>query len=193
MAEPDDDGEEVDLGISLEIVATVVDLANAVQEAEEAKIGDDDDDEPEDDDEEDEISEEMLTDYIDELNEEQQVALIALAWVGRGDYEPEEWAEAVKLATERNVKGDASSLPLRAGRAGRPALRGRGRLRPRDRRGGSLRCGGAPGAPRQARLSSSEVALRASLLNTARGMRSWTSARVSHRIMLSNNRLKLFQ
>jgi hypothetical protein len=109
MAEPDDDGEEVDLGISLEIVATIVDLANAVQEAEEAKIGDDDDDEPEDDDEEDEISEEMLTDYIDELNEEQQVALIALAWVGRGDYEPEEWAEAVKLATERNVKGDASA------------------------------------------------------------------------------------
>lgn len=109
MAEPDDDGEEVDLGISLEIVATVVDLANAVQEAEEAEIGDDDDDEPLDDDEDEEISEEMLTEYIDELNEEQQVALIALAWVGRGDYEPEEWEEAVKLATERNVKGDASS------------------------------------------------------------------------------------
>ncbi len=88
MAEPDDEGEEVDLGISLEIVATVVDLANAVQEAEEAEIGDDDDDEPLDEDEDEEISEEMLTDYIDELNEEQQVALIALAWVGRGDYEP---------------------------------------------------------------------------------------------------------
>ncbi|WP_421991042.1 DUF3775 domain-containing protein [Roseococcus sp.] len=109
MAEPEDDGEEVDLGISLEVVATVVDLANAVQEAEEAAMGDDDEDEPEEDDEEDEISEEMLTDYIDELNEEQQVALIALAWVGRGDYEAEEWAEALKLAAERNVKGDAST------------------------------------------------------------------------------------
>ncbi|MBS7810780.1 DUF3775 domain-containing protein [Roseococcus pinisoli] len=109
MAEPEDDGDEVDLGISLEIVATVVDLANAVQEAEEAALGDDDDDEDLDDDEDEEISEEMLTDYIDELNEEQQVALIALAWVGRGDYEPEEWEEAVKLATERNVKGDAST------------------------------------------------------------------------------------
>ncbi|WP_240782648.1 DUF3775 domain-containing protein [Roseococcus sp. SYP-B2431] len=109
MAEPDDDGEDVDLGISLEVVATVVDLAHAVQEAGEAKLGDDDDDEELDDDEDEEISEEMLTDYIDELNEEQQVALIALAWVGRGDYEPEEWQEALKLAAERNVKGDASA------------------------------------------------------------------------------------
>ena len=91
MAQAEEDGEEVDLGISLEIVATVVDLANAVQDAAEARLGGDDD---EDDEEEDEITEEMLTDFIDELNEEQQVALIALAWVGRGDHEPEEWAEA---------------------------------------------------------------------------------------------------
>jgi hypothetical protein len=105
----EEEGEEFDLGISLEVVATVVDLANAVQEAEEASMGDDDDDEELDDDVEDEITEEMLTDYIDELNEEQQVALIALAWIGRGDYEPEEWQEALKLATERNARGDASS------------------------------------------------------------------------------------
>lgn len=105
----EEEGEEFDLGISLEVVATVVDLAHAVQEAEEALLGSDDDDEELDDDEEDEITEEMLTDYIDELNEEQQVALIALAWIGRGDYEAEEWAEALKLAAERNVKGDASA------------------------------------------------------------------------------------
>ncbi|MCU0887933.1 MAG: DUF3775 domain-containing protein [Rubritepida sp.] len=106
--EEDEDGE-VDLGISLEVVATVVDLANAVQDAEEADIGSADDDEELDDDEDDEITEEMLTDYIDELNEEQQNALIALAWVGRGDYEAEEWAEALKLAGERNARGEASS------------------------------------------------------------------------------------
>lgn len=105
MAE--EEGEEVDLGISLEVVATVVDLANAVQDAEEARLGDDDDDEVDEDEEE--VSEEMLTDYIDELNEEQQVALIALAWVGRGDYEAEEWSEALKLAAERNARGDASA------------------------------------------------------------------------------------
>ena len=109
MAEPEEEGEGIDLGVSLEIVATVVDLANAVQEADEARMGGEDDDEELDDDEEDEITQEMLTDYIDELNEEQQVALIALAWVGRGDYEAEEWAEAVKFAAERNARGDASA------------------------------------------------------------------------------------
>ncbi|MFN3447759.1 MAG: DUF3775 domain-containing protein [Roseococcus sp.] len=109
MADTDDDGEELDLGISLEVVATVVDLAHAVQDSEEAEIGRPEDDEELDDDEENEITEEMLTDYIDELNEEQQNALIALAWVGRGDYEPEEWQEALKLAAERNARGDASS------------------------------------------------------------------------------------
>ncbi|MDB5414169.1 MAG: hypothetical protein JWR10_2504 [Rubritepida sp.] len=106
----EDEGEDIDLGISLEIVATIVDLANAVQEAEEAKLGDDgDDDEDIDGDEDEEISADMLTDYIDELNEDQQVSLIAIAWVGRGDYESEEWAEALKLAAERNTKGDASA------------------------------------------------------------------------------------
>ena len=107
MSQAEEEGEDFDLGISLEIVATIVDLANAVQDAEEGLLsGEDDEDEDE---EEDEITEEMLTDFIDELNEEQQVALIALAWVGRGDYEPEEWAEALKIAAERNARGDAST------------------------------------------------------------------------------------
>lgn len=107
MSQAEEEGEEFDLGISLEIVATIVDLANAVQDAEEGLLSGEDDED--DDDEEDEITEEMLTDFIDELNEEQQVALIALAWVGRGDYEPEEWQEALKLAAERNARGDASA------------------------------------------------------------------------------------
>lgn len=109
MAGTDNDDDEVDLGISLEVVATVVDLAHAVQEADEAEMGSAKDDEELDDDLEDEITEEMLTDYLDELNEDQQIALVALAWVGRGDYEPEEWAEALKLATERNTAGPASA------------------------------------------------------------------------------------
>jgi len=109
MSQAEEEGEDFDLGISLVVVATIVDLANAVQEADEALIGNDSDDEELDDDEEDAITEEMLTDYIDELNEEQQVTLIALAWMGRGDYEPEEWKEALKLAAERNAKGTASA------------------------------------------------------------------------------------
>jgi len=109
MSQSEDEGEEFDLGISLEIVATVVDLANAVQDAEEGLLSGDADEDTDEDEDEDAITEEMLTDFIDELNEEQQVALIALAWVGRGDYEPEEWEEALKLAAERNTRGDASA------------------------------------------------------------------------------------
>ena len=97
MSQTEDEGEGFDLGISLEVVATVVDLANAVQDVKEGLLSDEEDgDDGEE--EEDDTTEEMLTDYIDELNEEQQVALIALAWVGRGDHEPEEWQEALKLA-----------------------------------------------------------------------------------------------
>lgn len=35
------------------------------------------------------------------LNQDQQEALVALAWIGRGDFEPEDWKEALKLARER--------------------------------------------------------------------------------------------
>lgn len=107
MSQSEEEGEGFDLGISLEIVATVVDLANAVQDAQEGLLSGEDD-EGDEEEEEDKVTEEMLTDYIDELNEEQQVALIALAWVGRGDHEPEEWEEALKLAAERNARGTAS-------------------------------------------------------------------------------------
>ncbi len=113
MPATDEDGE-VDLGVSLDVVATIVDLANAVQSPEEGSMGDGDEDEERDDEEEDaDLVEEdatldMLTDFIDELNEDQQAALIALAWIGRGDYEAEGWDEALKLAYERNVKGTAA-------------------------------------------------------------------------------------
>ncbi|WP_135467555.1 DUF3775 domain-containing protein [Crenalkalicoccus roseus] len=110
MAEPDDD--EVDLGISLETVATVVDLARAVQGTEEgdpAQLSEDEDspaallqEHPED------ATEDALHDFIADLNEDEQAALIALAWVGRGDYGPEEWEEAVRLAAERNEGRDAA-------------------------------------------------------------------------------------
>lgn len=109
----DDDDGAVDLGISLETVATVVDMAHALHDAEEAALGPQDDDEDPldalDEDEDDDEPEATLAEYIGELNEEQQNALIALAWVGRGDYEPEEWDEALRLAAERNAKGDAGA------------------------------------------------------------------------------------
>ena len=111
---PDDD--EVDLGISLEAVATIVDHARALQGKEEAgtdPTGEDDsseaaltEEDPGD------LTEESLHAFIAELNEDEQASLIALAWTGRGDYGPEEWDEARGLAAERNEGRDAAEYLL---------------------------------------------------------------------------------
>jgi hypothetical protein len=105
----DEDEPEVDLGISLEAVATVIDHARAVQSA-------DADAEPYDDEEPDTRDEgaerDALAAFIDELAEEEQASLIALAWVGRGDFEPEDWAEARRLAAERGVGRDTAAYLL---------------------------------------------------------------------------------
>ncbi|MDI3307364.1 MAG: DUF3775 domain-containing protein [Acetobacteraceae bacterium] len=115
MADTDDD--EVDLGISLETVATVVDLARAIQGTEESDLDDGEDgdttseagflrEQPSD------LTDDALREFIDDLNEDEQAALIALAWVGRGDYGSEDWADAVRLAAERNEGQDAASYLL---------------------------------------------------------------------------------
>jgi hypothetical protein len=41
--------------------------------------------------------------FIDALNEDEQCALVALAWVGRGDYAVEQWNEALALARNRRT------------------------------------------------------------------------------------------
>lgn len=43
-----------------------------------------------------------LVEYIRSLDEEEQVNLVALAWIGRGTYEPAEWEEA--LAEARHAR-----------------------------------------------------------------------------------------
>lgn len=45
---------------------------------------------------------EELSAAIDELNDDEIVDLIALAWLGRGDFQKSEWAEARALAYERH-------------------------------------------------------------------------------------------
>ena len=112
--QPDDD--EVDLGISLETVATVVDHARAAQGKEQAdpeQLSEDENSEaallqedPED------LTEDALREFINDLNEDEQAALIALAWVGRGDYDAGEWQEAVRLARERNAGRDTADYLL---------------------------------------------------------------------------------
>lgn len=45
---------------------------------------------------------EELTAAIDNLNDDEVIDLIALAWVGRGDFTGEAWGTARKLARERH-------------------------------------------------------------------------------------------
>jgi hypothetical protein len=109
--QPDDD--DVDLGVSLVTVATIVDRARALQGIEELDLEESDEDATGDaspaEDEADPLTEETLASFIDELNEDEQAALIALAWTGRGDYGPDEWEEALRLAAERNIGRDAGT------------------------------------------------------------------------------------
>ena len=51
-----------------------------------------------------------LKEAIDDLNDDEIVDLIAMIWVGRGDFRPEEWKEARKLARERHRRHSADYL-----------------------------------------------------------------------------------
>lgn len=42
-----------------------------------------------------------MTQFIEALDVDEKNALVALAWIGRGDFEPEHWEAAVQLANER--------------------------------------------------------------------------------------------
>ncbi len=111
---PDDD---VDLGVSLETIATIVDHVRAFQgkdETDPEQMTEDENsesallqDNPED------MTEEAVRALIEELNEDEQASLIALAWIGRGDYEASDWDEARGLAVERNDGRDAATYLLR--------------------------------------------------------------------------------
>ncbi|MFC4350193.1 DUF3775 domain-containing protein [Fodinicurvata halophila] len=44
---------------------------------------------------------EELAGYISSLPEDEQIELIALTWVGRGDYGPGEWSDVIEAAADR--------------------------------------------------------------------------------------------
>ncbi|MBR0648229.1 DUF3775 domain-containing protein [Roseomonas terrae] len=106
------DDEDFDLGISLESVAAIVDAARAVQETEEsgAVEREEEDEEGLDAEDDENMDEDALRAFIADLNEDEQASLIALAWIGRGDYTGEEFEEARNLAKERNVRDPAEYL-----------------------------------------------------------------------------------
>ena len=43
------------------------------------------------------------------MNDDERADLIALVYIGRGDMEPEEWDEAVRLAREREADSETST------------------------------------------------------------------------------------
>jgi hypothetical protein len=51
-----------------------------------------------------------LVAVIDGLNLEEQINLVALLWIGRGDYSTTEWDEALALARERHTEHTAEYL-----------------------------------------------------------------------------------
>jgi hypothetical protein len=107
-----DDDDDFDLGISLESVAAIVDAARAVQEGEEsgALAREEEDEEGLDAEDDENMDEDALRAFIADLNEDEQASLIALAWVGRGDYGAAEFEEARTLAKERNIRDPADYL-----------------------------------------------------------------------------------
>jgi len=55
-------------------------------------------------------TEQEIATILGDLNVDEQARLVALTWVGRGDYAPEEWAAAVRLAGERRTGSTADYL-----------------------------------------------------------------------------------
>ena len=45
-----------------------------------------------------------LKEFIDTLNDDEQMELIALTWIGRGTYTAEDWDEAVEVAHEEHPR-----------------------------------------------------------------------------------------
>ncbi len=46
------------------------------------------------------IAEAELHEFIANLNDDEKLNLVALTWIGRETFEPEEWAEAMRTAAE---------------------------------------------------------------------------------------------
>ena len=53
---------------------------------------------------------EEIAGFIDALNDDEHAHLVALAWVGRGTYEPDEFAEAVETAISERINSTAQYL-----------------------------------------------------------------------------------
>jgi len=108
------------MDIALEVVCYVIhrarelvaDLNPLDDEPGKRSVDDTADDLPEDDDGglSDSPEYEELKEYIQNLNEDEQIELVALAWIGRGTYTADDWDEAVEIARDEHAKNAARYL-----------------------------------------------------------------------------------
>ncbi len=56
------------------------------------------------------LTEEELRELIADLNVDEAAELVALAWIGRGDYDASEWSDALAAARERADRRTAKYL-----------------------------------------------------------------------------------
>jgi hypothetical protein len=116
MADENEDAPVRELGINTDKVCTVIVKARVFD----AKEGDSDPDSGSNavddgsldilEDTADDATLQELTEFIRSLDEEEQVALVALAWIGRGTYDAEQWDEAVAEARRAHNKRTAEYL-----------------------------------------------------------------------------------
>jgi hypothetical protein len=99
---------DFELPIAVEVVVGIIDAARAVDELEEDEENEEMQEPDAPDDSGPEGLEGVLRGLIDDLNEDEQAALITLTWIGRGDRDASEWNEAFALAKERNAEGPAA-------------------------------------------------------------------------------------
>jgi hypothetical protein len=115
MSERDDD-DPVELNISIEKIHGIVLRArefDLTDFPDDPDRGSDDDEQDDPDtllDEGEDPTESELREMIDDLNDDEIVDLIALAWVGRGDFSRAEWHDARTLARERHGRKSSGYL-----------------------------------------------------------------------------------
>lgn len=101
------DREEVDLILDMPTLVSIIAAARAADEVQEEAVNEpiQDPENPED------VSpREMgraVMGMIGNLNEDEQAALVALTWIGRGDFDATEWSDVLRQARERNRDGTA--------------------------------------------------------------------------------------
>lgn len=57
----------------------------------------------------DDLTEEEVREVVTGLNDDERANLIALVYIGRGDMEPQEWGDAVRLARDREASSSLST------------------------------------------------------------------------------------